>query len=487
MSAVNTLLREPKGQPAIKTQQASENVLGVNKILDTDSYKLCHFAAYPPEVKGMFSYLTARTKGDTIVPFGLQMWIKKALLDPITAAEIDEAEAFAKAHGEPFNRADWDYLLDKYKGFLPITIRAVPEGMRVPSGVPLVTVECTDSRLFWLSSYIETSLQRGVWYPTTIATRDYTNWRILKMALDRSADSFDSLPFMLHCFGGRGVTVEEQAQAGGAHLVYFMGSDTISGIRAMNFYYGTANGMAAYSVPATEHSIQCAYGRTQEEQERYIRTVIERFGKPGAIFSVVLDGFDVYREVETVCALKDVIIATGSRFVVRPDSGDPLEVIPRILRLLDIAYGHTVNSKGYKVINNVGIIQGDGIDTEAMQRILDKVIALGFSAQNIVFGSGGGLLQKVNRDTYKFAQKASAILVNGEWLPISKDPVTDPGKASRAGRLTLLRSIVDNGFLVGDLDRKHNSEWVDVMETIYENGKLLKTYTLDEIRARAQE
>jgi nicotinamide phosphoribosyltransferase len=460
------------------------NVMPTNRVLDTDSYKLSHAGMYPKEVRGMFSYIEARTKGDTIVPFGLQMWLQKALLTPITAAEVDEAEEFAKAHGEPFDREPWDYLIREHKGYLPLKIRAVPEGQRVPSGHVIVSVEVTDPKLFWLASYIETSLQRAVWYPTTIASNDYKAWRVIKRFMSESADTNDLVPFMLHDFGGRGGSSEETIQIGAAsHLVFFQGSDSISGVRAANFYYGTKGGMAAFSVPATEHSVQCSYGPMR--QHEYLANVIAT-AKPGSIVSIVIDGYDTIREARYLCfELKETIIASGARVVFRPDSGDPLEIVPALLRLQEAAFGATVNKKGYKVINNVGVIQGDGVDLESMTKILEKVTEMGYSAQNVVFGSGGALLQKVNRDTYKFAQKASAILVGKQWIPIFKDPVTDPGKRSKAGRLTLVRSRLTGEYTTLNIDDGFDSEYIDQMKTVYENGKLFNVTTLDEVRARA--
>ena len=453
-----------------------------NLILQTDSYKLSHAGAYPKDVKGMFSYIEARSKGDTIVPFGLQMWIKKTLLTPITKADIDEAEVFAAGHGEPFNRAGWEKVLNVYKGLLPVKIRAVPEGTRVPSGNVIVSVECVDPDLFWLSSYLETSLLRGVWYPTTIASNDYKAWRVIRRFAAESSDDLSLVPFTLHDFGGRGVSSGESAEVGGAaHLVYFMGSDTIEGVRAANFYYNSK--MAAFSVPAAEHSIQCSYGPVA--QRDYLEKMLDTYAKPGGIVSIVIDGYDVYREAQVLCSLKDKIVASGARIVFRPDSGDALEVIPRLLQLQELTFGSKLNSKGYKVINNVGIIQGDGIDLESMTAILEKVTDLGYSASNIVFGSGGALMQKVNRDTFKFAQKASAIFRNGQWHDIYKDPVTDPGKRSKAGRLSLYRSELTGELItmgVGETD----AQWTDVMHTVYQNGELLNEQTLDEIRARAQ-
>lgn len=469
----------------------AKNTLLPNPVLETDSYKLSHPSAYPKKVKGMFAYIEARSKGDTIVPFGLQMWIKKFLTLPACTFHIDEAEAFAKLHGEPFSRTAWEYIIAKHGGYFPVKIRTVPEGTRVPSGNALVTVEAldpdfTEIHLHWLATYLETTMQRGVWYPTTIASNDYKNWRAIKRYQSESCETLALLPFSLHDFGGRGVSSGETAQIGGAaHCVFFQGSDTIEGVRAANFYYRCM--MAAFSVPATEHSIQCSYGPIA--QRLYLESILNLYAKPGAIVSIVLDGYDVYRESQTLCEMKDKIVASGARVVFRPDSGDPLEVIPRILKMQAAAFGYTM-VKGYKVINSVGILQGDGIDYDSMCQILDKVTELGFSASNIVFGSGGGLLQKVNRDTYKFAMKASAILEGDKWVDIFKDPITDPGKTSKKGRLTLYKSNLSGEFMTGRINDNHDAEWEDVMVTVYDGvnnpGELLIEYTLDEIRARAQ-
>jgi nicotinamide phosphoribosyltransferase len=338
--------------------------------------------------------------------------------------------------------------------------------------------------VFWLSSYLETAFQRGVWYPTTIASNDYAIKKSMKRIFERTGADMGLLPFMLHDFGGRGVSSEESAQIGGAaHLVNFMGSDTISGIRAANFYYGSP--MAAFSVPASEHTIQTAYGESAENQVEYLRAMIREFGKPGAIVSIVIDGYDTFREAEALCTtLKDEIVASGAKVVFRPDSGDPLDIVPRLLQLQASTFGFDMNEKGYKKIRNVGIIQGDGVDALLIDNLLNKIANMGFSADNVVFGSGGALLQKVNRDTYKFAQKASAILVDSEWKPIRKNPVTDPGKASKAGRLTLLKINMTGEYMTATYDemRPYDSEWDDMMTTVFAYGSLMNEITLDRVR-----
>lgn len=453
-----------------------------NLILSADSYKCSHYAVYPKDISGMFSYIEARSKGDTIVLFGLQMFIQKYLRNPITKDMIDEAEKFLSAHGEPFDRSNWEYILDEYDGYIPVTIRSVDEGVPIQSRNAIVTVECPDPKVFWLASYLETSLQRGVWYPTTIASNDYAVKKSIRSYFETSGADMGMLPFMLHDFGGRGVSSEESAQIGGAaHLVNFMGSDTMSGIRAANFYYDCP--MAAFSVPASEHTVQTSFGSSTIDQLDYLRTMIKTYGKPGAIVSIVIDGYDTFREAEALCTtLKQEIIDSGCKVVFRPDSGDPLDIVPRLLKLQEATFGYTMNSKGYKKINNVGIIQGDGVDPLLIDQLLLKITNMHYAADNIVFGSGGSLLQKVNRDTYKFAQKASAILVDGVWVGISKDPITDPGKASKKGRLTLLRSRLTGEYMTADIGTPFDGEWEDVMRVRYTNGQMMNRVTLDEVR-----
>lgn len=460
--------------------------LRYNPILAVDSYKLSHAQAYPANISGMFSYIEARTNGrHMIVPFGLQMFLRKYFSSPITAADIDEAEAFAKLHGEPFDREPWEYMLEMYQGYFPVVIKAVPEGTPVPSGNVIVSVECTDPKLFWLSSYLETVIQRAVWYPTTIASMDYDIKKEIAHFYRISGADMGLLPFALHDFGGRGVTSSEQAEIGGAaHLVNFMGSDTIEGIRAANYYYDSE--MAAFSVPATEHSIECSFGSSEQEEYEYLKHVLTTYAKPSAIVSIVIDGYDVYRAAKMLCTeFKDLIIASGAKVVFRPDSGDMMEVVPRILEMQASAFGYDINSRGYKKIRNVGIIQGDGVDHMSIKSLLGKVLALGYSADNVVFGSGGALLQKVNRDTFKFAQKASAVLVDGLWVGISKKPITDPGKSSKSGRLTLLRSKITGEYMTANPDNGVDyAEFEDTMQTVFYKGHLRNTTTLEEIRSR---
>ena len=322
-------------------------------------------------------------------------------------------------------------------------------------------VECTDPVVYWLASSIETSLQRGVWYPTTIASNDYKSYNSLKNVYNTDSDNAVMLDFALHSFGSRGVTSRETAEVGGlAHLIFFKGTDDLVALVAGREYYNCE--MAGFSVVATEHSVQCSYGF--DNQMSYLNRVLDVYGTDSGIVSVVMDGYDIYREVDLLCSEHFVnrIKQSGCKFVVRPDSGDPFIVIPALLDKLAKAYGTTKNSKGKLVLNNVGIIQGDGINPTTLILLAQKVHSLGYAPECVIYGSGGGLLQKVDRDTYSFAQKTSAIRVGNEWISTVKSPITDGGKKSKGGRLDS-----------------------DQFITYYENSKLLVDESLDTIRKRA--
>lgn len=474
-----------------------------NLVLAVDSYKLSHAFAYPKYIHGMAAYIEARTGGrDIIVPFGRQALLQKVLGVPINQDDIDEAAEFAAKHGEPFARDVWEYILEKYDGYMPLVIRGVPEGTPVPSGNAITTIMCTDTfvseNIFWLCSYFETILLRGEWYPTTIATDDFEIKKEIKRFYDISGANLALLPFALHDFGGRGVTCHEQAEIGGAaHLVSFQGSDTIEGVLYANHWYKID--MAGYSVPATEHSVQCSFGvKTRngkgsiEAEIEYVRHVLKNLAKFGGIVSIVIDGFDVYRLSEILCTvLRQEIIDCGAKVVFRPDSGDMMEVVPRILNMQAAAFGTTLTSKGYMEINHVGILQGDGVDHMSIKSLLGKILSMNYAASCVLFGSGGALLQKRNRDTYKFAQKASAVLIQNEsgefeWVGVAKDPVTDPGKKSKEGVLTLVRSNMTGHYHTARIDQGPlDSEFTDAMVDFYDHGEFFNETTMAEIRARA--
>jgi nicotinamide phosphoribosyltransferase len=458
----------------------------INPILNTDSYKTSHYLQYPPGATRVFSYVESRGGAyDATLFFGLQAILKSEFLTSVTAADVDEAEALLTAHGLPFNRAGWDLLVARHGGRLPIEIRAVAEGSVVPTHNALMTVVNTDPDFFWLTSYVETALLR-VWYPVTVATISWHVRQAIRAALERSADDVDGqLPFKLHDFGARGVSSEASAALGGlAHLVSFRGSDTLSAILAGRRFYGEP--MAGFSIPAAEHSTITAWGR-EHEVDAYANMVAQ-FGKPGATYAVVSDSYDLYAAIEHLWGetLRQQVIDSGATLVVRPDSGDPVTVVAKTMALLAERFGTTVNGKGYKVLKTVRVIQGDGVNPGSIQQILDRTLADGFSAENIAFGMGGALLQRLDRDTQKFAYKASAVEVDGAWRDVFKDPVTDAGKRSKRGLLGLThgsdgwRTVPVDGARFAPLEGGENA-----LVPVFRDGKLLVDVTLEEVRTRA--
>jgi nicotinamide phosphoribosyltransferase len=452
----------------------------INKtiITNTDSYKFSQYNQYPEGTTNVYSYVESRGGSwKQTVFFGLQIFLKEYLSNPITQEDIDFAELIAGGHGEPFNREGWEYILRQYGGKLPICIKAVPEGSVIPVKNVLATVENTDPQCAWLTSYIETALLRSIWYGTTVATNSYESKRIIHDYLMKTGDP-RTIEFKLHDFGARGVSSFESAGIGGlAHLVNFQGTDTVSALLYGKEYYNID--MAGFSIPAMEHSTVTSWGRKGEEDS--YRNMVKLYGKPNGLFACVSDSYNIYDACHMWgTVLKDDVINSGATLVVRPDSGYPPEVVTECLKILDSHYGHTVNDKGFKVLNHVRIIQGDGITQDTIDRILYKAMTAGYSADNIAFGQGGKLLQSIDRDTQKFAMKCSSIEVKGEQRDVYKSPITDMGKESKKGRVTLYRN--DEGYFT-DLEGRTDAE--EVLETVFENGEIIKEYTFDEVRYNA--
>jgi nicotinamide phosphoribosyltransferase len=459
--------------------------LAKNLILNTDSYKVSMFKQYPAGTTGVYSYIESRGgRYDRTVFFGLQAFIKEYLLNPLTQSDIDIAEEILTLHGEPFNRAGWQHILDKHQGFLPIVIRAVPEGTIVPVKNVLATIENTDPECYWLTTWLETALLRAVWYGTTVATQSKMIKNLITNYLEKSGDP-STIDFKLHDFGARGVSSMESAGIGSAaHLVNFMGTDTISGVLFAREYYNA--GIAGFSIPAAEHSTITSWGRDNEVKA--YSNMVSQFGKPGALLAVVSDSYDIYEACRMWSTeLKQQVIDSGATVVIRPDSGDPVEVLPKMMRILGEGFGYTTNAKGYKVLNNVRLLWGDGINQLSVRSILGVVVDLnGWSIDNLAFGMGGALLQQLDRDTQQFAMKCSAAEINGEWVNVFKDPITDSGKVSKKGRVTLWTN--GTGEFVSSVDMPKqwaDYGWTDALVPVYWNGNLHKDYTFEEVRANS--
>lgn len=460
-----------------------------NLILATDSYKLNHWHQYPQDTEAVYSYFEARegAKYDSTVFFGLQYIIKRYLAGQVVSFEdVSEARELAAAHfgsNDLFNYRGWSHIVADHGGRLPLRIRAVPEGTPVPVGNVMMTVENACPECYWLTNAME-SLLTHVWYPSTVATLSRETLGMIGRWLDETALSRDGLQFKLHDFGYRGASSHETAALGGcAHLVNGLGTDTLPAMLLARDYYGAPLDGLAYSVPATEHSVMTAEGR-EGEQEIVARLLREY---PTGILSIVADSYDIYGFVQRLGTVhKDAVMARDGKVVVRPDSVTPQHPTPEALTaaLMDQMYhlfGGHANSKGYRVLDeHVGMLWGDGIDPEGINRILAELALHSFSAENMVFGMGGGLLQKVNRDTQRFAFKASAIKRSGVWHDVCKDPL-DSSKHSKKGRLALAE-MDDGSFRTV---REDLADGRDYLQTVFEDGVLVADMPFHEVRERA--
>jgi nicotinamide phosphoribosyltransferase len=414
---------------------------------------------------------------------GLQYIVKSNFAGKVfTLEDIEEARKFAEQHfsGNPkcFNYEGWKSLYAKYGGILPLRIKAVKEGSLVGAQNAIITVENTDPEFYWLTNWAESVLLQ-VWYPVTVATLSRAIKQIIGEALVRTGDP-SLLGFKLHDFGFRGVSSRESAAIGGAaHLFNFLGTDNIPAIELLQQYY--CAGMAGLSIPASEHSTITAWGREREVDayENILDNVPER------IVACVSDSYDIYNAVRNFWGgkLRKKVMQRNGTLVIRPDSGDAVVVLEQIFHIAAEKFGYEVNRKGWKVISpKVRFIQGDGVNYHTIQNMISQLTRKGWSMDNWSFGMGGALLQQLNRDTLRFALKCSAIDIDGQWHDVYKQPVTDPGKDSRAGRFVLLKEGLE--FVTVKRETGGSPEG-DQLEIVLEDGILHREQNLDEIRAIA--
>jgi len=451
----------------------------------TDSYKIGHYNMYPEGTEKVYSYFESRkgAKFNKTVFFGLQYLIKEYLQGAqVTSEKIEQGKALMDVHLGPgaFNLEGWTHILNEHDGRLPILIKAVPEGLPIPTNNVLMTVENIDPKCWWLTNYLETLLSH-VWSSSTVATLSREIKIMCKHYLEETSDNIDGLDFMLHDFGFRGVSSVESAGIEGAgHLINFKGTDTIRAIEYAMEYYNSD--VCAFSVPATEHSIMTSLGPYGERQ--LFLDLLNKY--PTGILSVVIDSYDYERFIKEITPnYKSKILNRDGKVVFRPDSGDPTTTTLRVLELLDNVFGSSENSKGYKVLNpKVGMLWGDGIDYMGIRNILHAMKAAGWSASNIVFGMGGGLLQKINRDDQRFAFKCSAQYRNNEWIDIYKKP-KDISKMSKKGRQYLYRVEGSHG-LVYNTTNVFDFNNDDILRTVFNYGNIIQDYNFEEVRKRAR-
>jgi len=472
------------------------DLLNRSIILANDCYKFSHLFVVRKDITEAVSYIEARSGWtDEIVFFGLQAYILEYLDKKITYQDLYKAEKYAKSALIPFNKEVWIRVIEEFNGYVPVKIEALPEGTIVPHGVPVVQISST--QMPEIVAEIETSLLRGIWYPSSVATLSRAIKKNIaeyyKKTSDLDINDPMTLAAALNDFGARSVSSGESAALGGlGHLVSFLGSDTLEAIEAGVVYYNhdlDTDGPLLISVPATEHSVTTMNG--EEGESAFVGTVIDTFTDMGfPIISIVADSYDLDRFVSEYIGVdhKAKIEARDGFIVVRPDSGSPTEVVPRVLKLLDEKFGSTVNSKGFKVLNpKVRVIQGDGINRNSINEILGAIMFAGFSVENVVFGCGGQLLQAPMRDDFSWAMKTNEITIGGKRIDVQKRPKTDMSKSSKAGK----QAVVHNGEKLvsirkDDLDRaSHGTR--NYLEPVWDTGEQIRPHiTFKQVRENAK-
>lgn len=483
-----------------------------------DFYKSGHYRQYPKGTEQVVSNWTARSSRmpgvDKVVLFGLQYFVKKYLIEAWNKEffnkDIEEVlEVYMRRMDNALGKGSVtpDHIRALHDlGFLPLTIKALPEGSLVPLRIPSVLIYNTKEyrEFYWLTNYIETIFSTTLWLPCTSATTAYQYRKLLNEYALKTVGNTDFVSWQGHDFSMRGMAGLEAAQlSGAAHLLSFTGTDTVPAIDFLEEYYGANSDkeLIGGSVAATEHSVM-TMGREEGEFDIFKDLIKNVY--PSGIISIVSDSFDFWKVItEYLPTLKDVIMLREGKVVIRPDSGDPVDIIcgthshispmmklyghestPQTKGLIECLwdiFGGTISEKGYKILDShIGAIYGDSITLDRARQICERLEAKGFASTNIVLGIGSYTYNYVTRDVFGFAVKATAGRVNSKDVEIFKDPKTDnSGKKSAKGLLAVYRQ--DNTFIL-----KEQATWDEVnncaFETVFEDGALMREQTLAEIR-----
>lgn len=479
----------------------------MNGLLLTDGYKTGHHQQYPKGTEYVYSNWTPRSNKyapqgcDKVLSFGQQYvvkWLHQYFHDNFFSqpkAKIcnEIKEELTLYLGAPYDVSHFEKLHDLQ--YLPIRVKSLPEGVEVPIRVPMVTVVNTDPAFYWVTNFLETILSTMLWQPMTSATIALNYKRIFKKwALDTDPASLGFIDFQGHDFSMRGMGGLQSAQSSGmGHAAVFLGSDTLPVISGMRKYYN-AEGFVVGSVNATEHSVMCA--GTKDDEIGTFKQLMATY--PKGILSVVSDTWDLWKVLsEYLPELKEEVLARDGKLVIRPDSGDPVDIIcgeqltlggqspveKGVVEMLWDVFGGTVNEKGYKVLDtHIGAIYGDSITIERAKQICERLHHKGFASTNVVLGIGSFTYQYNTRDTFGFAMKATSVVVDGKRREIFKDPITDDGvKKSAKG---LVKVVLNNGEYALVDQVSEAEEETGELQIIYENGQFINEVNLEVIRER---
>lgn len=479
----------------------------MNGLFLTDGYKTGHHQQYPKKTEEVYSNWTPRSnkyapKGcDKVVSFGQQFvikWLHDYFQDNFFSKPKNQVcqeikEELSMYLGTDYDVAHFERLHDLQ--LLPIKVKSLPEGVEVPIRVPMVTVVNTEKEFYWVTNFLETILSTMLWQPMTSASIALNYKRIFKnWALRTDKENLDFIEFQGHDFSMRGMGGLQSAQSSGmGHAVVFMGSDTLPVISGMRKYYN-AKGFVVGSVNATEHSVMCA--GTKDDEIGTFRELMKTY--PTGILSVVSDTWDLWKVLtEYLPKIKEEILEREGKLVIRPDSGDPVDIIcgesrnlggnsPKergVVEMLWDIFGGTLNDQGFKVLDeHIGAIYGDSITTERAEQICQRLAEKGFATTNVVLGIGSFTYQFNTRDTFGFAMKATSVVVDGQRREIFKDPITDDGVKKSAKGLVRV-DLVDGEYVlvdqVSEEEEKHGE-----LQVIYEDGQFKNETNLQTIRDR---
>lgn len=478
-----------------------------------DFYKLSHMNQFPEGTEEVYTTWIprmSRKKGiKKVVAFGNQALAKEFLIDFFndhffSRTKEDVVNSYKRfiRHTLFIDEPQTSHIEALHDlGYLPIQIKALKEGTMVPLRVPMMTIVNTKKEFFWLTNYLETLISNTIWQPSTSATIAYQMLTVLTEYAEKTNGDLSSVPFQAHDFSMRGMGGLDASQSSGAgHLTAFVGSDTAPAISYLERFYGAniEKELVGTSIPATEHSVMCANGK--DELSAFKRLITKTH--PTGFVSIVADTWDFWNVIDTVIReLKETIMSREGRVVIRPDSGDPVLIIcgnpdadtelerKGLIEVLWDIFGGTMTAKGYKQLDDhIGAIYGDSITIERMREICRRLELKGFASTNCVFGIGSYTYQYNTRDTFGYAMKATYVKVNGEERLIYKDPKTDDGtKRSLKGMVAVVERdgelvAIDNLFKADH--EKYADE--DLLEVIFEDGKIIREETLQEIRDRIQ-
>lgn len=481
---------------------------GTQAMLMADFYKLSHREQYPPGTQKVYSTWTPRSSRlpgvKSVVVFGVQGFIKEILMElfdreffsrPLDAVVAEYRRVIQNTLGIAEPHTAHIAALHTL-GYLPLRIRSLPEGSIAPVRCPTLTIENTDPRFFWLTNFLETIMSSSLWLPATSATIANEYRKLLERHAMETVGNVDFVPFQGHDFSMRGMSsLEAACRSGAGHLLSFVGTDTVPAITYLEHYYGAdvTKELVGTSIPATEHSVMCAY---QDDDVSFKRLITEVY--PAGFVSVVSDTWDLWDVIGRVLpSLKTEVMARDGKVVIRPDSGDPVKIIcgdadapegslerKGVVECLWEIFGGTVSPQGFRVLDShIGCIYGDSISLDRAKAICEGLRAKDFASINVVYGIGSFTYQYNTRDTFGFALKSTLCVIDGQEVQIFKNPKTDDGtKKSQKGRVAV---FADAGtFRYTDEHSLNDHLPGNQLQDVFVDGELRNKQTLAQVRAR---